>query len=296
MIRKVIFTADDFGLDPAVNEAVERAYCDGVLTSASLMVTAPAAADAVERAKRLPGLAVGLHLVLVQGRSALPASPMLTDAAGEFPTSPAQAGLRYFFRPGMRAALAKEIRAQFEAYRATGLPLDHVDGHTHLHIHPTIFSLLLEIGPEYGMQAMRIPYEPPLPSWRAAGTGLAGRLGASLAFYPWGEHMRRALRNRGIACNDATFGLHDSGRMTQQCLVRQLEQLPEREVTEIYCHPAVRQTEWLAQRMPGYRNVEEFQALVSSDVRALIDRLGYRRIAYRDLPAGLAAQVPSGKN
>ncbi len=70
--RQLIVTADDFGADEAVNEAVERAHVDGILTAASLMVSGDAAADAVERARRLPKLGVGLHIVLVEGRPALP--------------------------------------------------------------------------------------------------------------------------------------------------------------------------------------------------------------------------------
>src|SRR5579859_346936 len=83
---RLIVTADDFGLHEAVNEAVERGYRDGVLRAASLMVTAPAVADAVARAKRIPGLAVGLHLVLADGQSALAPSriPALVDARGRF--------------------------------------------------------------------------------------------------------------------------------------------------------------------------------------------------------------------
>ena len=113
MSRRVIFTADDFGLDEAVNEAVERAHRDGVLTSASLMVTGAAAEDAMARAKRLPGLAVGLHLVLVQGKPALSredAAP-LSGAAGAFLDSPARAGLHYFFsRP--RGGLSRKKSAR----------------------------------------------------------------------------------------------------------------------------------------------------------------------------------------
>ena len=67
----IVFSADDFGLTRSVNEAVERAHTHGVLTQASLMVAAPAAADAVARARRLPGLRLGLHLVLVDGDSLL---------------------------------------------------------------------------------------------------------------------------------------------------------------------------------------------------------------------------------
>src|SRR6266851_2910372 len=70
--RYLIVTADDFGRDVAINEAVEAASRDGVLSCASLMVAAPAAADAVARAHRLPGLRVGLHLVLTDGSPVLP--------------------------------------------------------------------------------------------------------------------------------------------------------------------------------------------------------------------------------
>ena len=62
-MKKLIVTADDFGAATVVNEAVEKAHIDGVLTAASLMVGAPAAFDAVERARRLPKLGVGLHLM-----------------------------------------------------------------------------------------------------------------------------------------------------------------------------------------------------------------------------------------
>ena len=285
MTARVIFTADDFGTDEAVNEAVERAHRDGVLTSASLMVSAPAAEDAVARARRLPGLGVGLHLVLVQGEPALrgPETAALLGDGGAFSDSPARAGVDYFFRPGARKALAAEIRAQFEAFRRTGLALDHVDGHTHLHIHPTIFSLLLEIGPEYGMRAMRLPCERPLASWRAARRGLVSRLAVSGAFAPWAGHMRRRLRHAGIACNDAVFGFHDSGAMTEELLLRQLEYLRDGEATEFYFHPAVRRSERLARLMPAYRNVQEFEALVSPRLRQVLAQRRVETIAFRDI-------------
>src|SRR5438067_12769786 len=84
--RRLIVNADDFGMSEAVNEAIIRAHRQGVLTSASLMVTGEAAAQAVQLAKENPGLAVGLHLVAVMGRSVLPQSeiPTLVDAAQNF--------------------------------------------------------------------------------------------------------------------------------------------------------------------------------------------------------------------
>ncbi len=144
-MKQLILTGDDFGLDVPVNEAVEEAHCRGVLTAASLMVGADAVADAVERARRLPTLRVGLHVVLVEGRPVLPPSevPDLVDGNGEFSTRLVRSGFRFFFLPRVRRQMEAEIRAQFRAFRETGLALDHADAHNHMHVHPTVLGLML---------------------------------------------------------------------------------------------------------------------------------------------------------
>jgi hopanoid biosynthesis associated protein HpnK len=185
MIRpRLIVTADDFGLHQAVNEAVERGYRDGVLRAASLMVAAPAVADAVARAKQNPGLAVGLHLVLADGRAMLPPQriPDLVDAHGMFNSDMVRNGFRFFFLPHVRKQFADEIRAQFEAFAATGLQLDHVNAHKHFHLHPTILSMMLSIGREYGMHAIRLPSEPGMGPW----------------LRPWLALMRWRMKEAGI--------------------------------------------------------------------------------------------------
>src|SRR5712692_2140110 len=171
-MRKLIVTGDDFGLAVPVNEAIEEAHRSGILTSASLMIGAAAAADAVERAKRLPTLRVGLHLVLVDGRAVLPRRdiPDLVNEQGEFLSDPVAAGIKFFFKPGVRWQLEAEIRAQFQLFQRTGLLLDHVDGHNHMHLHPTVLGLILKVGRDYGLKAVRVPYEPLIASWRASGT------------------------------------------------------------------------------------------------------------------------------
>ncbi len=112
------------------------------------MVSAPATADAVERAHRLPELRVGLHLVLVNGRATLPPErvPDLVDEDGNFSSDLGGAGVRYFFDRRARRQLEAEIRAQFEAFARTGLALDHVNAQNHLHVHPTILTSIMRIG------------------------------------------------------------------------------------------------------------------------------------------------------
>jgi hopanoid biosynthesis associated protein HpnK len=148
----LIVTADDFGLADEVNDAVETAHRQGILTAASLMVGAPAAADAVDRARRMPGLRVGLHLVLVEGRPVLPPErlPDLVDATAHFRTDMVRLGFDIFARPSVRRQVRAEIDAQFRAFQATGLALDHVNAHKHFHVHPTVASETIAAAVRYG--------------------------------------------------------------------------------------------------------------------------------------------------
>ncbi|SRR5579885_840252 len=285
-MKTLIVTADDFGLSAPVNEAVEAAHRRGILTTASLMVTAPAADDAVARARRLPTLAVGLHLVLVDGRPALPPEqlPDLVGPDGRFRRDPVRAGVKLFFLPRARRQAEAEVRAQLERFRATDLPLDHVDGHHHFHQHPVIVDLLIKLAPEFGIKAVRVPLEPPLYSWRAQREGLLRRCSGWLLSANRMRVMRRRLRAAGIHCNDHIFGLYDSGRMTPERVARFIEHLPDG-VSELYCHPATRRWPGATDNLPeSYLCVEEFNALADPERRARLERLGVRRAAFRDQP------------
>ena len=266
--RALIITADDFGLHERVNEAVERAHRHGVLTAASLMVGAPAAADAVARARRLPKLRVGLHLVLADGEALLPRHeiPALVDASGRFGDNMVADGFRFFFLPHVRRQLAREIRAQFEAFAGTGLELDHVNTHKHFHLHPTVLSMIIDIGRDYGMRAMRLPSEPSASVW----------------LQPWVDQVRARLDRAGIAHNDYVVGIADTGRMNEAAWLAALQRLPQG-VGEIYCHPAAAGDGPITPAMRTYRHEEELAALLSPRVAAAITAAGATRGGFADV-------------
>lgn len=240
MTRALIVTADDFGLSREVNEAVEAGHARGILTCASLVVAGSGAEDAIRRARALPTLGVGLHLAMLDAPSAAPAAdiPDLVDDTGALAARPVLNGLRIALTRTGREQARREMRAQFEAYRKSGLPLDHVDGHWHFHQHPTLTGLLIEMAGEYGIKAVRAPNEPVLPSWRAAGRkGLAGRAMTAAFHAPlWGS-LRARLKRANIGVNDWFFGLNDGGHMDAAQMIRTIANLPPG-VSEIGLHPA----------------------------------------------------------
>jgi chitin disaccharide deacetylase len=243
------------------------------------MVGAEAAADAIARARRLPELGVGLHLVLVDGQPVLPIGQVRGLVRGdEFDRNLVRAGVRFFCVPRVRRELAREIRAQFEAFRATGLPLDHVNAHKHMQLHPIVAALIIEIGRDYGMRAVRVPSEPVEILRRA----FPEERHRSPAYRPWIEASRRRLQGAGLVVNDHVFGLAWSGGMVEERVLGLLRHLPNG-ISEIYFHPASTQNQRLSAAMPGYCHRDELDALLSPRVRRSIDRSAIQLVSYAEL-------------
>lgn len=125
--KLVIFNADDFGYSSGINRGIIAAHEHGVVTSASLMVNAPASEEAAHLAKRHPRLAVGLHVNF---------------------TNEAEA----FFDLESPDLCREELWGQYERFVAlTGQSPTHLDSHQHVHRHPMRRALFDELAAEMGI-------------------------------------------------------------------------------------------------------------------------------------------------
>ena len=271
----------------------------GIVTSASLMVAAPAADEAVALARERPRLAVGLHLVVLGGKAVLPpeAIPRLVDGDGRFPRGAFPAGVRYFFSAAARAELVREMRAQFEAFRATGLPLSHVDGHHHMHLHPTVFALLLPLAQEYGARGIRVSVADELIfSLRGDAAHLWLKVGWKIAFFFLAANARRLLRHRPVPAAGRVYGLMQTGHVTEDYLLRLFERMAGARagtpaegrarprgraragaapVVEVFCHPSLRRESEGLGPNPG-----DLAAVLSPAVRDSVRRTGIELTTY----------------
>lgn len=249
--RRLIVTADDFGYDAAINEAVITAYRQGILRYASLMVDRPGAAEAARLARENPGLGVGLHLELCAD-------------------SPEIWGARYFFSPSDRARIKPEIERQFDALLALGVAPTHVDGHFNIHVHPVIFPILAELAQRRGIPRIRLPYgEFGVCRPKSLGMTLNAAVFTVLRWMLYPERGALAVPAR-------TWGLLRSGLMTEDYVVHLLENLPEGE-TELYFHPTTTPGSEVSDRpTPTHHTLSELKALTSPRVRAALERAGAR--------------------
>jgi hopanoid biosynthesis associated protein HpnK len=276
---RVILNADDFGSSSSVNAAVIEAHRRGVLTSASLMVAGAEAGEAVALARATPTLAVGLHLVAVDGPAALPRQvlPHLLDRAGRFPDAAVRLGVRYVFDWRARRELAREMEAQFESFAATGLPFSHVDGQQHMHMHPVVFDLLVPLAIRYGVRGVRVPADDLRLGLRYDRRHIALKSVWWIAFGLLGRRNRARLAGSRLVTTQRVYGLMQSGHMDVPYTLKVLEQLPVA-TAELYFHPDTRS------RSNGLGpNQGDLATLLSPAVARAIQARGFQLATYDDL-------------
>jgi chitin disaccharide deacetylase len=251
-----------------------------VLTNCGLMVAGEAAADAAAAARARPELGVGLHLVLVCGRPALsPAKiPRLVAAGGCFSESPTRVGVRLALDPAARRELRAEIEEQFARFMATGLPLSHVDGHLHFHLHPAVFDIVVDVAERYGCRRIRLPQDDLTRHLRAVGARGAAAAPLAAVFALLLGRARARLRERRFRWPDRVYGFLQTGRLDEGYVLRLIRELPPG-VSELYLHPDTAPG-------PTGNGPMELALLQSGVVRTALEASGIHRINYHHLERG----------
>jgi len=285
-VKLLVVNADDFGLDPAVNAAVEQAHTRGILTSTSLMAGAAHAQEAIECAKRYPKLGVGIHLCLIDARPTAAPEDLdgLVGDDGRLPKSPLVLAAKLAFAEHAEEAVEVELRTQIERFLSAGLNPTHLDTHMHTHIHPRVLEIVVRLAREYKVPFVRAPVEPLGSALRCGRHNFPRKLARWTIFSALGSHARRRLRERGVRTTDCAVGVLDPGHLTEEFLLAYLGVMPEG-LNEIFFHPATETSEMLRWCQRGYRHAEELRALCRSRAREVIERRAIRLMNFRELAA-----------
>ena len=162
MIKQVVVNADDLGLSIGTNRGIEKAYRQGILTSASIMPAGPAFTDAIRLAKRCPGLGVGIHLSLSWGKAVSSSQeiPDLIDSQGYFYASWGKLLWKSIFHKKILIQIEKELEAQIKKVIRAGLKPDHLNSQFHVHFMQAIFPIVQRLAKKYKIKNVRLPLEP----------------------------------------------------------------------------------------------------------------------------------------
>jgi predicted glycoside hydrolase/deacetylase ChbG (UPF0249 family) len=249
-VKRLIVNADDFGRTAGINQGVIEAHRRGIVTSATLMVAHPAAAEAAKLAVEAAGLGVGLHLAFTGGPSVLPASelPSLVGATGGLPARVDELAVA---DPG---EILDEARAQLKRFRELlGRSPTHLDSHHHAHRFPAALEALLTLAWETGLPVRSLTAE-----------------------------MRARFARERIPTADRFVESFYGDGATLEGLLRILASL-NFETTELMCHPAVVDDALLASSSYAEPRSRELAILNHQEARHAIQAAGIRLIHYGEL-------------
>lgn len=285
-MKRLIINADDFGLAPGVNRAIIELQQAGALSSATLMANGPFFSPAVYMAFAQPSLAVGCHVVLVDGSPCLrPAEvPSLVD-----PRSPSsfRNTVGSFFADLLRGRIREEeieaeAVAQIRRVQSSGITVSHIDSHKHVHAFPRVLAPLLRAARQCGVRCVRNPFEPwwSLKATRPAGT--VRRMQVHV-MRTQGRAFSRLTREHDMMTADGSMGLLATGVLDDSVLRSLLRAMPPG-TWELVCHPGYsdRALDEARTRLRASREVER-SALLAVIPEAIKNDSGLALIDFHQL-------------
>lgn len=282
MKKQLIINADDFGIHPAVNEAVRKAATEGILTSTSLMAGGDAFDEAVEMARSMPSLGIGIHLTLVGGiKPVLPPSevPSLTWDNGVFCHDYGKLIVRDLEGKISLSEVYAEWDAQIQKIMNTGLPVTHMDGHQHMHMWPHFYPIARDLAKKYHISCMRVPDEDVLFGMK---DGHIIRWAAKNGLSLLSRMHRSDLKKNHVRTNDHFFGMLYGGHLSPERFAKFILQTRPG-ITEIMCHPSVDTRAMEDTFHWGYHGEDELAGLLADINRELIEKKQISLISYRDV-------------
>ncbi len=266
-----VVNADDFGLSPSTNEGIEDACKRGILRSASLMPNGEGFGDAVDRAKRIPELGVGIHLSLVGERPVAPPHELggLVGRDGRLPAAYADFARAYLSRRFTLREARREMEAQILRVLDAGIRPTHLDSHQHVHLLPGLLGLTLDLAEANQIRVVRTAYDRSAFS-RVLASGRGLQLGILILL---SALARRKIRRRGLRCAGSFHGLAASGRLDTVALCGMLSRLGPG-VNEIMCHPGFETLALRHRYAWDYKWETEAEALGSAAAKELVERRG----------------------
>jgi len=237
MQKHLIINADDFGMSKEVNEGTKLGIKRGLITSVSVMANMPLYNDAIVFLRKNPRISVGLHFNITEG------SPLILpkDAKNLIRED------NFFYHwPNMLARVSigsiliteieKELRAQYDKLKSSGLRITHIDSHHHVHLHPHIFKVVSKFADDHKINSLRGSYFSPwnltLGVWKKPIT--TQTLVNSMLLLVNMRHFNRKLPYSIDRFYDINWGKN----LTEEEFIKVLKKLPLG-TTEFICHIAL---------------------------------------------------------
>ena len=278
-MKKLIVTADDFGLTHSINEGILMAAREGIVTNINLIPTGEAANEAIEVIKYDKIPEIGVHLALTETRpvTSIRLVTSLVDETGSFPTTRIKFLKKLLSGRIDMEQVRAELKSQMDKAAHSGARITNLSSHEHLHMMPEIFKVIIDLAKEYNVRYLRVLKKEAIilpfslkKIFRSAVVGY---------FHPT---MEKLLKKSGLTAADNFLGFLDSGAIGEGVLLRMLADIKEG-VTELVVHPGFLDPVVLHRHKFHINCEDELYALTSPRVKRVIAANGIKLCRYGDL-------------
>ena len=284
--KRLITNADDFGWSRGITDGILLAHREGVITSTTLMANQPASEYALEQARQVPKLGVGIHLRLCDGLPVLPPREVqsLINQEGKF-YSIAELKHRLWRRKVLRSEIQEEFRAQIRWMKERGVIPTHADSHHHIHVHPFVAVPFREALAAEGIRRARPACQQCSPRNGVVAGAHGGPLYRRVLLKSYLDILQRTVF-RSLESPDYRLAAHPRYRGKSELLGESwraaLQSLPPG-TYELECHPGLSETGFSETDNWRHRREEELRLLTDPGLRLLMEENGIERISYADL-------------
>ncbi len=278
-MKKLIVTADDFGLTHSINEGILMAAREGIVTNINLIPTGDVANEAIAIIKYDKIPEIGVHLALTETRpvTSLRLITSLVDGSGAFPATRIEFLKRLLSGRIDIEHVKIELKSQMDKAAHSGARITNLSSHEHLHMIPEIFKVITCLAKEYGVRYVRVlKKEAIMPPFSL------NKIFRSAVVSVFRPGMEKLLKKSGLSAADNFLGFLDSGAMGEGVLLRMLGNIKEG-VTELVVHPGFLDPVVLHCYRFHINCEEELYALTSPRVKRVIAINGIKLCKYGDL-------------
>jgi len=278
-MKQLIVSADDFGLTKSMSEGAVKAYRDGIVTSLNLLPTGSAFEESFYLLKSIKLKEIGAHLSLTETSPVTDPAKVasLVTKKGDFHANYPSFFIGLFLGKIKTDDIYLELRNQLDRLKGTGLPIVSLNSHEHIHMMPFLLKIFIELAGEYNIPSIRYPHGD-----RMVSPFSLKKLFKMMVLAHFGKRIEKMMRESGIYAADNFLGHLDSGNLSEDLLIRLLDNMREG-TTELVCHPGFLSPQVLNKYVFHLNCEGEISALTSRRVKKVIEDRGIRLVTYGEI-------------
>ncbi len=277
-MKRLIINADDFGYSKEITFGIKEAFEHGLVTSTSLIVNKDHSEQALDLAREIKDVSVGIHFNLDDGKPLCPPKqvPTLVNEQGQFHIGKTFRARLFCGKTSLKEIYC-ELEAQLAKFLSAGIQPSHIDFHHHLHLYYPVLEVALQVANDFSIKKMRTVKLYRMYAGNGSFCNFSRWRKAAADFYRNSLHKKitRMLYTPDFLLEPKISGENGS---SQGGWTKAIQSIKDDLVFELCCHPKCNND-----GPQKVRKETDLEVLKGRNYRSLIEKKNVNLISYSEL-------------